>query len=231
LAALRERGAVTDFEWVKGHAESVGNIQADLLAGAGAGLALAHGLDLSYNRRFLLDGAQLSTMTQRLAYRGIRERTVYTPRPRAVASLDMARCAVADVTGRRPSDKLLWVSLQHRDLTKGAREFLWKAFHSAYKVGSYWLNIPNFEHRADCRHCNVPDDMGHILTECGGPCQHLVWTMARRTWEQTGKEWPALSIGVVLGCSDRRCLGRERTDGPLVVSPVFSASWFLGRRT
>ena len=75
-----------------------------------------------------------------------------------------------------------------------------KALHGAHKVGSYWQNIPGYEHRADCRKCGVPDDLEHLLTDCDGPCQQIIWTEARKLWERTGIDWPTITIGLIMGC-------------------------------
>jgi ribonuclease HI len=76
---LRQRGAVTFLKWVKGHATSLGNKEADKLALEGAQKTTFDIVDLSINKKFNLTGAQLSCMSQALAYTGIRELKVCPP--------------------------------------------------------------------------------------------------------------------------------------------------------
>lgn len=68
LSHLRRRGAPTYFKWTKGHAGNEGNTGADILAGRGA-LLPADGPTVSpeWDKRYVLSGAQISTLTQNLA--------------------------------------------------------------------------------------------------------------------------------------------------------------------
>lgn len=68
--------------------------------------------------------------------------------------------------------------MRDKALTKEVRNFLWKALHSAYKVGTYWEHIKNYEHRARCMECSTMETLEHILTECMYLGQEHAWALA-----------------------------------------------------
>ena len=59
------------FKWVKGHAGSLGNEQADALANAGAHKLTPNEIDTTVLPNFNLNGAKLATLTQALAHKAI----------------------------------------------------------------------------------------------------------------------------------------------------------------
>jgi len=146
-AHLRKRGAVTTFQWVKGHGDDEGNIGADELAGQGARKDTADELDLTIPPEFNLTGAQLSKITQKLAYQGILEsgREKIKGRRGTTANLDITRYAVKDLADKTPTDATIWHSLRHKDITRSIKTFLWKTMHNSQKIGEYWLRIPDYE--------------------------------------------------------------------------------------
>lgn len=70
---LKRRTAPTIFKWVKGHQGILGNEESDKLAKEGAEKEIQDNLPLEIPKEFDLQGAKLSTLTQAIAYRGIRE--------------------------------------------------------------------------------------------------------------------------------------------------------------
>ncbi|KAF7789323.1 hypothetical protein EIP86_000267 [Pleurotus ostreatoroseus] len=99
-----------------------------------------------------------------------------------------------------PTDRLLWKAARHSDFTFPVRIFLWKAVHGAHRVGDWWLRVPTYEHRGQCRTCGVTETMEHILTECSAPGQCEVWHLTRNLWERSGREWLPLTFGTVIAC-------------------------------
>lgn len=68
VAATLERKAHTAFLWVKGHNGHPGNENADVLAGRRARKLAPDPVDVTVPRQFLVTGAKLSKVTQKLAY-------------------------------------------------------------------------------------------------------------------------------------------------------------------
>jgi hypothetical protein len=92
---------------------------------------------------------------------------------------------------------------RHKDLSKKIRQFIFKAMHSAHRIGTYWTNIPTYEHRARCTHCNADNEsMEHILTDCPQNANSLIWSLARSTWPTKHGAWPQITLGMILGCGN-----------------------------
>lgn len=202
IAKLRERGAETKFRWIKGHSGVHGNEMADILAGEGADKPTPDGIDLTIKEKFNLAGAQLSTMTQALAYQAILERKVRPNRHGTKEVLDITRHATKEAFGFTPNDERIWKSTTNKDVRRPIRIFLWKTLHRAYKIGKYWENIPGWEQREKCQVCGEEESMQHILLECEEPCRKMIWNLAEDLWKMKRDQWPELkNIGSILACT------------------------------
>jgi len=217
VSHLRARGAITTFSRTT---EPIGLENANSLANEGSHKMVQHDiLDWKPAHKFNLSGAQLSVMSQAVAYQGIQEETQPTQRKYTVINLDITRHAVKRVTGHLPTDATIWQSIRSKDITRTIRVFLWKVLHRAHKCGDYWLKIPDFEHRSNCPDCGVEDSMAHILTECSTPGQREIWNLTEEIWLTKHNYWPKVdNLGVVIGCgmtkflskTGQRKLGAER---------------------
>ena len=88
---LRRRTAPTLFKWVKGHNGDQGNEQSDRLAKEGANKEELDDLPLDIPIQYDLQGAKLATMTQALAYRGIRSQNPTPIRPTTMRNLELVK--------------------------------------------------------------------------------------------------------------------------------------------
>ena len=115
--------------------------------------------------------------------------------------LAITRHAVQDTTGNYPDDSAVWKSTRHRDFSKTYRSFIWKSMHSTHKIGTYWLQIPEFEQRERCAKCEATESLEHIILQCDIPGQRIVWKNAKQLWLKKHKSWPELqNIGHMTGC-------------------------------
>lgn len=197
ISHLRQRGAITTFK----RSKEPGIVAAKDLAKAGITKMSPDTIDISLNKNFDLTGAQLSYMSQALAYQGIREQEKQSHRLHTVINLDITRYAVESLSGKVPTDADIWLSIRNNDITRSIRVFLWKVLHKTQKCGNYWANIPGFEHRVNCPTCGEEESMTHILTECSIPGQKEIWRLARSLWLAKHPVWPKIrNFGMITGC-------------------------------
>ncbi|KAL6299930.1 hypothetical protein BKA93DRAFT_741506 [Sparassis latifolia] len=198
---LRRCTAITTFKWTKGHNDEVGNVGADTLAGIGAAKTTPDHLNTKINDLFNLTGAQISALSQSLAYQGIRMTKKTTSRTDTNTTLDLTRMTLHTETGRLHTNATIWTSLRTPHTSRNVADFLWKAMHGAHKCGPYWARIPNFSDRSICKFCNVTETMAHILTECTASGQSAIWSLTRSLWLKKHSRWPNPSLGSILGCN------------------------------
>ena len=146
-------------------------------------------------------GAQLSLVTQKLAYAGICNHKKAEWRRGTAQMLDITRYAVHRNFGPMYNNKEIWLTIRNKEFNKPFCTFLWKALHKNHKIGSYWLHIENYEHRGICRNCEVLDDLEHIILECDVAGRETVWNITKNLWLKKHDTWPELkNIGDVLSC-------------------------------
>lgn len=73
--------------------------------------------------------------------------------------------------------------------------------HNAYKVGSYWQNITNYEMRANCPQCNCDKTLEHILTKCTHLGRAPIWKLVKTLHKKRGIKFENPSLGDQLGCA------------------------------
>ena len=179
------RTAPTTFQQAKSSGNLRGSKEAYALAKEGTYKETYDEPDLSIEPKFNLTRAQLSELSQALAYEGICEQRTLKYKRGLDMVLDIMRYAAEEAFGFLPPDEKIWKSIHNKDLPKRFRAFLWKALHNAHKVGEHWENIPNWEHRSVCKHCkqSVTDNLEHIFFACEVIGQKQIWQLVKAIWE------------------------------------------------
>ncbi|KAG2140057.1 ribonuclease H-like protein [Suillus clintonianus] len=212
---LRKRSAQTTFLWVKGHNGNLGNEEADALASEGAMKDTYDDINTTIPPEFDLQGAKLSSITQKIAYDGIKNMTHLPYNRNTLGHLDIARYAIQKITNNLETDSTIWRKCRNKDISKKIQLFLYKAIHNTHRVGGYWNKIPQFEHRAKCRSCNTDNEsMEHILIECEDPSRKTIWKLVEQLWPQTIIEWPEITYGTILGCGSIEIPHTQDKDNP-----------------
>jgi ribonuclease HI len=205
LANLRQRTGATYIKWVPGHAGLVRNEGADQMAAKGARLEADETLPAP-RQDLRMTGAKLAVVTQKLAYRAIREIKMksYQKRARSSAFIAKAQDEVQLQWNIAATEKAIWKAIRHKDFDKATHTFLWKTAHEAYMVGDKWLR-PSYseelQERAYCNTCHAADSMEHILTECNEPGQEKIWDLTKNLWEKRGYEWKKPKLGLIVACA------------------------------
>ena len=199
---LRRQTAPTLFNWVKGHNGDVGNEQSDRLAKEGANKEEPDDIPLEIPHKYDLQGAKLATMTQALAYSGIRAQLPTPIRPTTNRNLELTKNAIKELTTTHETSNAIWKGIRKRTIRPRVQQFLFKSLHGAYRVGNFWLNIPGYEERGQCPRCSTTKSMEHILTSCTTEPVSKIWALARENWPHEPESWPVISIGTILGCGN-----------------------------
>ncbi|KAJ7922719.1 hypothetical protein B0H13DRAFT_1865564 [Mycena leptocephala] len=139
-----------------------------------------------------LAGAKLSTLTQALAYKGIKETYKKVSRKATNENVGLVQDSLRAQYSHAPTASTIWKSLRHKDITRQIQTFLWKSMHGAHRIGKFWKNIPECEDRATCDHCQETENLEHILLG--------LWKLAEEFWAKKHPTWPPLSMGSILGC-------------------------------
>ena len=166
--------------------------------------------------RYDLSGARLATLTQALAYEGIRESKNMKARKTTEENINRALRHINIGQAADIQEETRWKAARHKDYGLKIADFMWKALHGALKCGKYWENIPGYEERATCQKCGVEDSLRHILHECHAEGQRTVWNMTKKLWEKTNLEWKELTLEDTLtaGCKTwRKKNKREKDEG------------------
>ncbi|KAG1809377.1 ribonuclease H-like domain-containing protein [Suillus subaureus] len=193
--------AQTTFQWVKGHSQVMGNKRVDQLAQNRALKITTDVIDTYVPRNFDLQGAKMSRITQRLAYKALmmKKKHIKYKRP-TLGLLDVMRYAIKALTTMLETDESIWQGCRNKDLLKKVQIFLYKTLNNAFHIGDFWTQVPTLEHRACCQSCREePESMEHILTQCSNPIRKQTWDLAKNLWPDKHGPWPEPHIGLIMG--------------------------------
>jgi ribonuclease HI len=202
-AELKARKTPTIFKLAEpGTPERMRCRQASVLAKEAARMHEDARWDLSLPGDTALPGMSLQGNRQRVFYRGIREIKTgkMTPRPSTTKTLEKVRKAAEDTFGRWASDTEIWRAVYVKEILPRTAQFLWKGLHNAHRIGKYWTHIPECADRATCKTCDETEDLEHILVGCQSPERRIIWEAAESLWLKKETNWPAVSLGTILGC-------------------------------
>ncbi|KAJ7501351.1 hypothetical protein B0H11DRAFT_1713618 [Mycena galericulata] len=204
-AELKARTAKTFFVTLEDSenyttTEREGCHQAHLLALEGQRNETSDQIDIQVQDNLKLKGAKLSTLTQALAYSGIKALKAKASRPATDEKIKQVQTAIHHNHRRIPTPAQIWKSIRHKDFSRQIRNFLWKSMHNAHRIGKYWKHIPECEEWGTCQSCGEIEDLEHILLKCERPGQELIWKLAETLWLKKNSHWPELSLGSILGC-------------------------------
>ncbi|KAJ7872702.1 hypothetical protein B0H13DRAFT_1633742 [Mycena leptocephala] len=171
-------------------------------------------VDTEIDLMFQCPGILLSTGSQRIFTKIIRNLQPAPHRKFTFVNLDRIRCSVAEISHYTPSDEAIWRSTRSVTLQRMTREFFWKCIHNTFRVGDFWSHIDTLEIRGRCHTCGVPESLEHIALECDAPVQKLIWSLTQQLWLKKFAQWPTLNWGLVLGCN----LLRFRTANGALIS-------------
>ena len=138
-------------------------------------------LDLRIPADTMVTGAMLAKTPQSMIYQHLTN-SGQINRKATQRATDAIKAATKEIFGETPTEKNIWASMRHKDITHKIRDFLWKHAHGIYRLGKFWTHIPGYESRAECPICNKYNTLAHIISECDSEEQATIWESTNELW-------------------------------------------------
>jgi hypothetical protein len=152
---------------------------------------------------------------QAITYRGIRRGITPKEQPTTNRNLDLTKRAILAFNETKETLQTIWKNIRKKTMHMKIQQFIFKAMHRTYRLGSYWDNIPECNYQKWCPVCNEMETMMHIITKCRATTTQTVWNLAKDQWPYGPERWPELSLGTILGCGSLTTMDRRgNTQGP-----------------
>ncbi|KAI1782545.1 ribonuclease H-like domain-containing protein, partial [Ganoderma leucocontextum] len=197
---LRKRPAKTELQWVQGHAGIAGNEMADILAEQGRETDTPWDINYNVPNEWSVNGARLSTLTQKQAYQLIlrsRNRKPGQCSDTTHINISDAQDELERISTIRPTEEQIWKGLHKNPIKRNKTDFIWKLIHGRLRCGKYFSTIPSLRERQYCR-CGEIESYDHMLVRCQAADQlykaiESIWTKASNI------PWNKPTIGIIRG--------------------------------
>lgn len=187
--------------WVKDHSGVFRNNEANKLAAKSTKIDIPPDTQIPTTPANTIPSCvKLSTLSQRDFYHAIKTANQPPTQRRLTNTTGRIQACTKAAYNTTPTPKVICRLVRHKDLTKNTQEFLWKCFHNTFKIGQFWENITNFEHRGICAHCNTEELMEHILIKCTAPGRTEIWILANELWKKRSHVLIPSNYSALLGC-------------------------------
>lgn len=57
-------------------------------------------------------------------------------------NLEIIRYVIQSITGHLETDVNIWQGCRNKDIPRNIQQFIFKAIHSAHRIGDYWTTSP-----------------------------------------------------------------------------------------
>ncbi|EJD51921.1 hypothetical protein AURDEDRAFT_56341 [Auricularia subglabra TFB-10046 SS5] len=208
-AALRSRAGETTFTFVTKKAIREWEDLKETKDRAQVAAELGNTFEVEWNRYVAFDrpGLTITGIKQRLAYQAIRDHHNLNagPRRRTEEMLDRIKKDIRERYDTAPDSKQIWRGIHNKDISKNVQVFLWRAIHSAHKIGAYFAKMPQpWKGYGTCETCGVTESIEHILTECPESRQEQIWSYVENFMGHRIVDFSP-SLGTILGCANVPC--------------------------
>ncbi|EJD35548.1 hypothetical protein AURDEDRAFT_75169 [Auricularia subglabra TFB-10046 SS5] len=210
-AALRSRVAETTFTTVSKPALKEWPELKDTIKMAKVASDVGAAVDFDTDALAPFDAVGMAVVgiTQREALRAIKHTTLppHDYRRATRQNILEIQSSLLDRCDFAPTDWQVWTGLRSRDLSRGARNFLWRAIHGAHKMGAYFSKMPQpWKAYEKCATCGCLETLFHVLFECPDTHSDRIWESAQELLWHRGI-CKSIDLGTVLGCASVRLRG------------------------